>query len=243
VPIEVTPPKYAVVANTIQQRILDGTYAPGSKLPSETQLTEEFDTSRPMVVRALEFLKQEGWIESHQGKGRFVRGRPSLAGRHAPAYVGGLLDEEERAKVELLQAGPVLAPNRAAAALGIRPGTPVICRKRIVVAAEVGPVELSSVFIPVNVASGTDVDTAAPLAVGLLRHLAQVKGVVFDHATQRISARHATAEEAKHLQIARRDVVLTLLLTVHDRSGAAQLCVDAVLPASRHELEDAFPLS
>ena len=38
VPLEFGPPKYAVVVNTIQQRILDGTYAPGSAIPSEAQL-------------------------------------------------------------------------------------------------------------------------------------------------------------------------------------------------------------
>lgn len=241
-PLEFAPPKYAVVVNTIQQRIADGTYPAGTKLPSETELVHEFGTSRPMVVRALEILKQDGWIDSHQGKGRFVRARQTLSGRQVPPYAGELLDELETAQVTLLQAGPVLATNRVAAALGVEVDTPVISRRRLVV-AEIGPVELSTVAVPVETAAGTKVGKPAAIGGGLLEHLASAKGIEFDHATQRISARHPTAEEADLLQVGRRDVVLTLLLAVHDRSGAALLCVDAVLPASRHELEDVFPLS
>ena len=50
--------------------------APGAALPSESQLCAEFKVSRPTVLKALGILKQDGWIESQQGKGSFVRGRP-----------------------------------------------------------------------------------------------------------------------------------------------------------------------
>lgn len=82
--INVPPPKYAVVVNAVQQRIEDGTYAPGAAIPSETQLMAEFDTSRPTVVRALGILQQDGWIESQQGKGRYVKGRPRPARSSPP---------------------------------------------------------------------------------------------------------------------------------------------------------------
>jgi GntR family transcriptional regulator len=35
---------------------------------------------------------------------------------------------------------------------------------------------------------------------------------------------------------------LTVLLSVCDRSGTPLLTVDVLIPASRHELEDVFPL-
>jgi GntR family transcriptional regulator len=135
-----------------------------------------------------------------------------------------------------------LASAHAAAALGVAEGTPLIARTRLV-EAEIGPVELSTVYLPVELASGTEVGKDAPIPGGLLRHIVQVKGIEFDHAVQRISARHATTEEASRLKIRKLDVVLTLLLVAYDRAGVPLLCVDAVLPASRHELEDAFPLS
>src|SRR3954452_23867334 len=74
---EVEPPKYVRLAQTIQQRIEDGTYPPGTKVPSENQLVQAFGMSRPTVVRALELLKRDGWLESRQGYGTIVRGRPA----------------------------------------------------------------------------------------------------------------------------------------------------------------------
>ena len=36
------PPKYVRLAQTLQQRIKDGTYAPGTRVPSENQLVQAF---------------------------------------------------------------------------------------------------------------------------------------------------------------------------------------------------------
>src|SRR5437899_1146510 len=80
-PYEYTPPKYAQVIDELRRRIESGEYPPGSLLPSEHQLSDEFQIARPIVVRALRVLRQDGWIETQQGKGSFVRGRPALAGR------------------------------------------------------------------------------------------------------------------------------------------------------------------
>ncbi|WEX11862.1 FadR/GntR family transcriptional regulator [Chelativorans sp. AA-79] len=54
-------------------RISNGDYAPDTKLPSEKELSEQFDVSRPIVREALERLRNEGLIYSRQGSGSFVR--------------------------------------------------------------------------------------------------------------------------------------------------------------------------
>jgi GntR family transcriptional regulator len=68
------------------------------------------------------------------------------------------------------------------------------------------------------------------------------KGVVFDHAAERISAKLPSAEEARLLEVGRRDPLLAVLLTVCDRTGKPLLVLDVVVPTSRHELEDVFPI-
>src|SRR5215475_6664466 len=119
VPLEFAPPKYVIVVNAVQERILDGRYPPGSAIPSETALMAEFKISRPTIVRALNILAQDWWIDSEHGRGRYVRARSLAATRQAPEFAAGLLDRGETAGVKLLKAGPVLAPNRAASALGL----------------------------------------------------------------------------------------------------------------------------
>src|SRR5580692_2157360 len=82
---EYTPPKYAQIIAAVQERMESGEYPAGSLLPSEYQLSAEFGTARPTVVRALRELRQSGWIDTQQGKGSFVRGRPALAQAGADA--------------------------------------------------------------------------------------------------------------------------------------------------------------
>lgn len=241
-PIEVSLPKYALIVNSIQERIGNGTYAPGVMLPSESDLMREFGASRPIVVRALDLLRQDGWIESQQGKGRFVLGSPARAVRQGREHAYGLLTEAETGTVQLLSAGPMPAPNRAAIMLGIEPGTPVIARRRLVSVEGVGPVELGTAYLTEEFAAGTDVAAPVPLVEGLLRHVAVRKGVRFDHAAERISARLPSAEESRLLEVGRRDPLLTVLMAVCDRTAKPLVAVDVVLPATRHELEDVFPI-
>lgn len=54
-------------------RISNGEYPADHKLPSEKELSEQFDVSRPIVREALDRLRKEGMIYSRQGSGSFVR--------------------------------------------------------------------------------------------------------------------------------------------------------------------------
>lgn len=63
---------YQNVADTLRRRIRDGTYPPGSRLPSRTKLVEEFGWSDPVIGAAQRILRQEGLIEGLSGLGVFV---------------------------------------------------------------------------------------------------------------------------------------------------------------------------
>ena len=113
-PYEYTPPKYAQVIDELRRRIESGEYPPGSLLPSEHQLSDEFQIARPTVVRALRVLRQDGWIETQQGKGSFVRGRPALAGLESPRTGEQALNRDEsREPGELIEAGITAPPPPA----------------------------------------------------------------------------------------------------------------------------------
>jgi DNA-binding GntR family transcriptional regulator len=65
---------YAQIAEALRQRIVSGDLAPGSLLPSEAVLCEEFAVVRNTVRRALAALEDDELIETLPGKGRVVRG-------------------------------------------------------------------------------------------------------------------------------------------------------------------------
>lgn len=73
-----TPPRtpwgaYALIADTLRQRITGGDYAPGSLMPSEAALSEEFGVARTTLRRALAVLENEGLITGTPSIGRTVR--------------------------------------------------------------------------------------------------------------------------------------------------------------------------
>jgi len=68
------PPKYPyeILADAIRERIADGTYPPGSKLPSRAELSREFTVSDIVVGRAMWILRQEGLTVTLPGVGVYV---------------------------------------------------------------------------------------------------------------------------------------------------------------------------
>ncbi|NED80047.1 winged helix-turn-helix transcriptional regulator, partial [Streptomyces sp. SID11233] len=66
-------PKYQVVADALRRDLIDGTYTPGARLPSESELSSRFDASRNTIRAGLKLLASEGLISSSQGLGYEVR--------------------------------------------------------------------------------------------------------------------------------------------------------------------------
>jgi DNA-binding transcriptional MocR family regulator len=73
-------PAYQRLAEAVRQVLKRGEISPGSRLPAERTLARILSVSRTTVVAALELLREEGWVESHQGSGTRVVGRQGPAG-------------------------------------------------------------------------------------------------------------------------------------------------------------------
>jgi GntR family transcriptional regulator len=63
------------VAEDIRRKIYSGELRPGDQLPSTRLLMEQYDVGNNAILSATNRLDAEGWIEGHQGRGRFVRDR------------------------------------------------------------------------------------------------------------------------------------------------------------------------
>jgi GntR family transcriptional regulator len=65
-------PRYHQVYSVLRGWIFDGTFPPGSKLPAESELCDEFGVSRITSRKAIDLLVQENLIIRIQGKGTYV---------------------------------------------------------------------------------------------------------------------------------------------------------------------------
>ena len=63
---------YQVIATELKNRIINGIYPVGSKLPSERLICEELKVSRSVVREAIIMLEVEGFVDARKGSGIHV---------------------------------------------------------------------------------------------------------------------------------------------------------------------------
>lgn len=68
---------YQRIADDISVAIADGTYPPGSRLPSERDLAEKFNVSRPTIREAMIALEMRELVEARKGSGVYVLRAPA----------------------------------------------------------------------------------------------------------------------------------------------------------------------
>ena len=69
-------PRWRQVYAAMEERIADGTYAPGGRLPSGMAICDEFGISQVTAKRVLKELRQEGLAYMEPGIGTFVTELP-----------------------------------------------------------------------------------------------------------------------------------------------------------------------
>ena len=65
-------PLYQQVKQLFVERVVEGIWTPGTRLPSEIELAQEINVSQGTVRKALDALCQDNLVYRHQGRGTFV---------------------------------------------------------------------------------------------------------------------------------------------------------------------------
>jgi GntR family transcriptional regulator len=145
-------PAYQQIADALREQMRDGTYPPGAKLPSESELRERWGVASKTVRAALDQLRAEGLVMGRQGVGSFVREQP-VPRRLSTDIATSLGWYHTLARQGLRPAGRTVvtkAPSSALAAewLGIDPGTVVTVRERVLGTEGQPPVMLATSHFP-----------------------------------------------------------------------------------------------
>jgi DNA-binding GntR family transcriptional regulator len=69
-------PRWRQVYAVMSERIVDGTYEPGARLPSAMAICDEFEISQVTAKRVLKELRQAGLAEMQPGIGTFATELP-----------------------------------------------------------------------------------------------------------------------------------------------------------------------
>jgi GntR family transcriptional regulator len=68
-------PPYVQLADFLAARITAGEYPAGSRMPSESELVEEFELARSTVRRSMRILRERGLVETVATRGSYVMER------------------------------------------------------------------------------------------------------------------------------------------------------------------------
>lgn len=127
-------PPYAQVARAMRERIVNGEYQAGDRLPSEAELCAAYGVSRMTVRRAVTRLVQDGVAFTENGRGTFVMA-PGLGS--ATFDLGSLrrLVDDAATTVKISEARIVAASPRVCRKLALDAESPVVAIKRILSSA------------------------------------------------------------------------------------------------------------
>jgi GntR family transcriptional regulator len=126
-------PLYFQLYKILRNGILDGSFADGALLPTEGQLSAEFDVSRITSKRAMDELAREGLVERHRGRGTHVTHQSTSSPVSSPMV--GLLQEVEsigqNSTAITLQCRMAKPPQRIRQLLGVADDQEILQLRRV----------------------------------------------------------------------------------------------------------------
>lgn len=118
------------IVDVLLARMTSGNLNPGDQLPTEQQLSEAFRVSRTVVREAIARLKQEGRIETQQGRGAFV------VEQATPSFVQNIQLHCELLPAHIMELRRIIEPAAAALAASRRQDADLVALTKAVDALE-----------------------------------------------------------------------------------------------------------
>lgn len=98
-------PLYSQLKNLIIDKIENGEFSEDSKIPSEQELCEIYDISRPTVRQAVMELTSNGYLYKEKGKGTFVsRSKSRIDIKNYSGFTDSILDSQVPGERNVLSA-------------------------------------------------------------------------------------------------------------------------------------------
>lgn len=217
--------RYSEIADVLRARVGDA--SAGTMLPSESELSAEFQASRVTVRRALEIMREEGLIDARQGFGWFVPVEPVRQHLSRLGTIDDHLQVSGRdASRRVIEFAFITPPAHVASILD--PVREVLQVKRVNL-ADGEPFAVVTVWCPGPLArwlSRADVES---------RPFYELLGVELRGATQTIGADTAEAGDAALLNVPVGSPLLRCLRVTTDINGRAVLVSEHRFPAHRTE--------
>ena len=210
-------PLYSQLKELLRTRILDGTYPPLSRMPSEAELGKAFDVSRITVRQALGDLQKEGLIFKIHGKGTFVAKPKAFQNVSTLQGLGESMSQRGYEVINRLRSFKVVpADAQVAARLQVAEGANVVQIKRArLVNRELVSLEIT--YLPEAV--GKRLEKADLVSRDIFLILENDCALPLGHADLAIDAILADAELAGALEVEEGSPVMRIERLTHTADG------------------------
>ncbi|MFI0152584.1 GntR family transcriptional regulator [Streptomyces lydicus] len=245
-------PRYLQIAEDLAQQIRSGVLAPGTKVPSESELMARYSVSQGTARKAVAELRPTGLIDTHHGKGSFVKSQPPVRRKssdrfrrsHRKAGKAAYLAESEQAGkiagVTVLYVGPTEAPAGIAERLGVPDGTKVLARRRLYFSNGT-PTEEATSYLPWDIAESIPELLAENPGGGGIYARLEENGHTLKEFTETVRARLATKQETSALSLSPGAPVIHLIRNAESEHGRVVEVCDTVMAADQFVLDYRIP--
>jgi len=206
-------PLYAQVAERLEALIADGTLPSGTRLENEIAMGERFGLSRPTMRRAIQVLVDKGLLVRRRGVGtQVVQGSITRRAELSSLY-DDLAQDGRRPTTEVLVYEQLLPSPELTQLLGVEVGHPVLHLRRLRSADGVPIALMENHLITAPTVGREELEHRG------LYEMLRERGSTMRVARQFVTARAASKEEAKLLDVRVGGPILTLERTAYDQSG------------------------
>jgi GntR family transcriptional regulator len=227
-------PLYLRIQESLRKQIASGQLADGARLPSETELAEQFETTRGTVRQAMAQLSFEGTIIRRVGLGTFVAGKPvesRIEAQRPRSFEEQMEESGARVSFRLLGFDAEPASASIAAALNLGPGAGIYRMQRLrLVDGEVIGLEDRSMLQHV----GAAIPASAVATQSAVAMTEQALGTPLGAITVTVGAIAARGEIARHLGVRSGSPALARSHVFLDQAGQPVLAGESIYRGDKY---------
>lgn len=213
-------PLYAQVKALMTRRIATGDWKPGMMIPNEFQLAAEYNVSQGTVRKALIALEAARLIIRRQGRGTYVAEHTRELTLFHFFRIVGLDDQRLEPWSRVLSQRTANATREVARLLEIEKGTPVHVVNRIRTLNS-KPAITERIYTPTAMMPDLAIRPGAEMVDEMYVIYQKQYGITIAHASERLAAVAASAEDARLLEIDTGTPLLEITRVARDVSNTA----------------------
>ncbi len=229
-------PLYFQLAQHYEAAIRSGSLKVGARLDNEVELAERLGLSRPTVRAAFLYLSNKGMVLRKRGAGTVVAKERIDRNVELTSLFDDLASAGRSPTTQVIRYEVSHASEDVAQALQLPDKALVICLERLRL-ADGEPIALMHNYLPAAV---VHLSTEMLEQHGLYE-LLRASGIRLGSATQRMSAKNASAAEARMLNETRGSALLTMERIAYDENGRPVEFAQHLYRASRYSFTTSMP--